>query len=198
LCPACGHNLILDPGAEASLGTNDDSVVKIPDWQGTNGFTAAQYAWSGGDLSRTSPGPKNRGKNYFYGGPSILGGPTANFSTGTQTITIRPGEIATGKVTYLVSAWLGGLSDQGDNATLRVTFESSKAVALSSVKLGPVTEAQRDSTSELLFRHKTGAVPAGTAIVKVKLIMQRESGSDNDGLADDLRLVFSPPAKAAG
>jgi hypothetical protein len=90
------------------------------------------------------------------------------------------------------------LSDQGDQPTLRVTFENSKAIALSTVKLGPVTEAQRDSTSELLFRHKTGAVPAGTAMVKVKLSMQRLSGSDNDGLADDLRLVFSPPAGTAG
>ena len=46
-CPACGHNLILDPGAEAGPGSNEDTVVKVPDWQQTGGFTAAQYAWSG-------------------------------------------------------------------------------------------------------------------------------------------------------
>ena len=34
-CPACGHNLILDPGAEAGPGSNEDTVVKVPDWQQT-------------------------------------------------------------------------------------------------------------------------------------------------------------------
>ena len=56
-CSDCGRNLILNPGAEAGPGTSSDSVVKVPDWKQTGGFTAADYSWSGGDISATSPGP---------------------------------------------------------------------------------------------------------------------------------------------
>ena len=82
-CPICGTNLINNPGAEAGPGTQNDSVVKVPGWKSTGGsFTVASYAWSGGDLSPTTPGPPHRGKNYFYGGP---GGAV---STGTQTLSL--------------------------------------------------------------------------------------------------------------
>ena len=190
-CPSCGHNLILNPGAEAGRGADSDSIVKVPDWKQTGGFTAAQYAWGGGDVSATSPGPKNRGKNYFYGGPD------AARSTGTQMIAIKPAGVSSGKVLYAVSAWLGGYDSQGDDAALYVTFENSSGAALGSVSLGPVTEAQRDSNSEMLYRHKTGGVPAATTEVKVELVIVRYSGSDNDGLADNLSLSFSMPAAKA-
>jgi hypothetical protein len=184
-CPACGHNLITNPGAEAAPGTNDDAVVKVPGWKGTGGFTAAQYAWSGGDLSATTPGPKDRGKNYFYGGPSSAR------STGTQVIDVASRGISTGRVQYALSAWLGGYSAQGDDATLVVSFESVNRKVLSTVVLGPVTMAQRDDNSELLLRQRSGPVPSATRVVNVQLIMVRYSGSDNDGMADNLSLVFS-------
>jgi hypothetical protein len=34
-------------------------------------------------------------------------------------------------------------------------------------------------------------VPAGTRELKLELIMTREAGSDDDGLADSLSLVFT-------
>jgi hypothetical protein len=187
-CPSCGHNLILNPGADAGKGTSNDSVVKVPHWKGTHGFTAATYAWGksgGGDLSPTSPGPKNRGANYFYGGPDSA------VSTGTQEISVAAGGIKTGKVHYTLAGWLGGFSGQGDYAVLDLTFENSKGKAIASYGIGPVTEAQRGGVSELLFRHRTGVVPSGTRELKVELIMTREEGSDDDGLADSLSLVFT-------
>src|ERR1700735_4036867 len=104
VCPACRHNLILNPGADAAKGTSTDSVVKVPHWKGTHGFTAATYFWghSGGDLLPSSPGPKNRGANYFYGGPASA------VSTGTQEIAVAAGGVATGKVHYTLAGWLGG------------------------------------------------------------------------------------------
>jgi hypothetical protein len=184
-CPACGHNLLLDPGAEAGPGSNEDTVVKVPDWQQTGGFTAAQYAWSGGDISATTPGPKDRGKNYFYGGPD------AARSTGTQTIKLAAAGIAGGHATFVLSGWLGGYSSQGDNAAVYMTLESASGASLATATLGPVTEAQRDGNSELLSRHVSGPVPAATRTVVVKLVFSRTDGSDNDGMADNLSLVFS-------
>jgi hypothetical protein len=183
-CPSCGHNLIANPGAEAGKGANSDTRVKVPDWKQTGGFTATLYTWDGGDVNAKSAGPKDRGKNYFYGGPA------AAKSTGTQLFRVAAGGIGSGKVRYALSGWLGGYSSQGDYATLTVTFENAKGKALASAKIGPVTEAQRKGVSKFLFRSKAGAVPAGTRLVQVKLVMIREAGSDNDGLADNLGLTF--------
>jgi hypothetical protein len=185
-CSTCGQNLILNPSAETGPGTSSDSVVKVPDWKQTGGFTAAEYSWSGGDISATSPGPSARGKNYFYGGPAAT-------STGMQLITLAPGAASSGKLVYVLSGWLGGYSDQGDDATLYSSFEGPNGKAISKSQIGPVTAAQRNGT-ELLFRHVSGPVPATTQAVLVQLVMQRFSGSDNDGMADNLSLVLSTSA----
>ena len=184
LCHACGRNLIANPGADAGKGADADVIVKVPDWKQTGAFTAAQYAW-GVDLSATTPGPTKRGKNYFYGGPSAL------LSTGTQMIKVGTGGISTGRVSYVLSAWLGGYSDQPDNARLIVTFESSAGTALKTATLGPVTVGQRHDVSGLFLRQGTGKVPAETQEIKVELVMTLLEGGDNDGLADNLSLVFS-------
>ncbi|HUC58310.1 MAG TPA: hypothetical protein VMA95_12980 [Streptosporangiaceae bacterium] len=183
-CPSCGHNIILNPGAEAGKGTDDDTRVKVPDWKQTHGFTAAQYAWSGGDLSASTKGPKHRGKNYFYGGPDSAK------STGTQVDAIAAGGVGSGKVHFTLSGWLGGYSSQGDYATVTVTFLTSKGQPLAAAVIGPVTEAQRKGNSELLFRTISGKVPARTRGVRLVIKMVREEGSDDDGLADNLSLTF--------
>ncbi len=183
-CHACGRNLIANPGADAGKGADADVIVKVPDWKPTGAFTAAQYAW-GADLSATTPGPTKRGKNYFYGGPS------ASVSTGTQVVKVGTGGISAGRVSYVLSAWLGGYSDQPDNARLIVTFESSAGTALKTTTIGPVTVGQRHDVSGLFLRQGTGKVPAGTEQIKVELVMMLLEGGDNDGLADNLSLVLS-------
>ena len=183
-CPSCGHNLILNSRRGARTGAGSDVKVRTPDWKQTGGFTATQYAWTSGDVSATTPGPKHRGKNYFYGGPASAR------STGTQVRTVTAGGIRSGKVRYLLSGWLGGFDGQGDHTTLVLTFERADGTVIGSVRLGPVTEAQRKGVSELLFRSVRGKVPSATRKLKIELIMVRASGSDNDGLADNLSLVL--------
>lgn len=183
-CPSCGHNLIVNSNAEAGKGANSDTKVKVPGWKQTGSFTATLYTWSGGDVSPTSPGPKHRGKNYFYGGPA------AAKSTGTQVVTVAARGISSGKVHYTLSGWLGGFASQSDNAVLTVTFRNGKGKTIGSAHIGPVTEAQRKGTSEMLFRSHGGVVPAGTRSLQIRLVMTRTDGSDNDGLADNLSLVF--------
>jgi hypothetical protein len=187
-CTICGHNLISNPGAEASPGTQSDSVVHVPGWKLAQGsFTAASYAWGGGDLSATTPGPPNRGKNYFYGGPD------AAVSVGTQTLLLAAGatQISTGKVTATLGAWLGGYVDQGDDAALTVSFQGANDQVLKALTIGPVTAAQRKDTSELLHRGTTTVVPVGTTTAVLTLRLVRYSGDDNDGMADNLSLVLT-------
>ncbi len=69
-CPSCGHNLVLNPGAEAGPGSNTDSVVKVPDWKPGGGFTAAQYAWGGGDITATTPARKTVARTTSMAAPT--------------------------------------------------------------------------------------------------------------------------------
>jgi hypothetical protein len=180
-CPSCGHNLIVNPGAESGKGAEGDEVVPVPGWTGTHGFTAGRYAWGGSDVDATSPGAPNRGKNYFYGGPASA------VSTGTQSITLSGAAGHNAKLT----GWLGGYSSQGDAATLTVTFLGSGGQTLGTLSIGPVTVAQRANTSKFLLRTASTTVPPGTTSAKLVLRMTRAAGSDNDGLADNLSLVLS-------
>jgi hypothetical protein len=184
-CASCGHNLIKNAGAEACKGANADVKVKVPGWKATKNFTAARYTWSEGDLSPTTHGPKHRGKNYFYGGPD------STKSSGLQIVTVAASGVSGGKVTYKLSGWLGGYSTQGDRAILDASFEKANGTVLATTSIGPVSEAARNGTSELLPRSTSGKVPAGTRRVALTLVMSRGSGSDNDGMADNLSLVFS-------
>jgi hypothetical protein len=187
-CTICGHNLINNPGAEAGPGTQSDSVVPVPGWRLVQGsFTAASYAWGSGDLSATTPGPPHRGKNYFYGGPN------APVSVGSQTVP-RAGAavpISGGRVTATLSGWLGGYEDQGDDAALTVSFQGTNDQVLTTLTIGPVTPAQRKSTTALLDRRATTFVPVGTTTAVLTLRFVRYSGDDNDGMADNLSLVLT-------
>jgi hypothetical protein len=72
-----------------------------------------------------------------------------------------------------------------------LTFENSKGKAIATYGIGPLTEAQRGGVSKLILRQRTGVVPAGTRELKAELILTCDAGSDNDGLADSLSLVFT-------
>jgi hypothetical protein len=183
-CSVCGHNLIKNPGAEAGKGSITDSKVVVPHWKAHGNFTAAAYRWTSGDISKSTPGPKHRGKNYFYGGPA---GP--RHATGTQLISLA--HVGGGKVHFKLSGWLGGFSSQRDNAKLTARFENAKGTVLSSASIGPVTPKQRKNVSELLRRSTSGRVPAGTTQVSVTLTLTRRDVSDDDGMADKLSLKLS-------
>jgi hypothetical protein len=181
-----GVNLIANPDAEAGgPGPTSDTVVAVPGWTTQGNFTIHQY----GDpfyLTTTSPGPSDRGSNFFYGGP-------ANSSSSGSQIIDESSDIATiktGRVTYDLSGWLGGYDSQGDNAVLTVTFLGTSNTVLGSASIGPVSNTDRDNISGLLFRDTTGDLPAGTLMIDVQLQMTRLQGSDNDGYADNLSFVL--------
>ncbi len=169
--------------------------MQVPGWTRAKGsFTAASYRWSGGDLSATTPGPPNRGTNYFYGGPSPANG--GSVGEGTQTVSLSKAAtaIATGKVTATLSGWLGGLSGQRDNAKLSLTFLGASGQALGTLTLGPVpAHGKPAAASALLLKSATGNVPKGTVSAQISLLLTRLDGSDNDGMADNLSLTLAGP-----
>src|ERR1022692_1170846 len=105
-------NLIADPGAERAKPDSDGGKVPVPGWTPAKGsmFTAVAYGASGGFPAGNSPGPKNRGKAFFAGGPS--GNTSGASQVDSLSRYVKP--ISAGNAKFKLSAWLGGYSSQGD------------------------------------------------------------------------------------
>jgi hypothetical protein len=180
-------NIIKDAGAEGAKGNSEGTKVAVKDWtvSKSNMFTAVPYG-APEFPTKHSPGPKNRGKNFFAGGPS------GTTSTGRQVDTLKPYKklISSGKAAFTLSGWLGGFSSQDDDATLTATWETTAGAAISHTTIGPVTEAQRKGITGMLHRSSAGVVPKGATQVLITLHMVRYDGEYVDGYADNLRLTI--------
>ncbi len=159
-CGICGKNLIKNPGAELGLGiTAVDAFGSVPGWTVVAGqFGAASYKFPNGWFGARSKGPKNRGKNYFFGG-TTRAAVEAPASIGSQTITLPAA--AVGK-TATLSAWLGNYSK--NRSQVRAQFEDAAGTLLSMVKLGPDPTI---GSTDMSARIRSGKVPAGTKRVTI-------------------------------
>lgn len=184
-------NLIRNPGAEAGPGSPDGSTVTVPDWNITGAFTAVQYGAAGGFPTAADPGPKNRGANFFAGGPDNGSGDN-DVSTAVQTDSLKAyKQIIASGAKFTFKAWLGGYANQDDNATVQVAWYTSKGTLTGSATLGPVTAADRQDETGLVLQSITNVIPAGSAKAVVSLVMTKEEGSYNDGYADNLSLTVT-------
>ncbi|HSO28945.1 MAG TPA: hypothetical protein VLS28_03520 [Candidatus Sulfomarinibacteraceae bacterium] len=184
-----GGNLIANGDGELGDASPDGySPVPVPGWTTTSNFTVVAYGTDGGYPSATDPGPSDRGANFFAGGPD---NPS---SSASQLINVAAAAqlIDSGAVAYDLSGYLGGWTDQDDNAVLQITFKQG-ALVLGAAEIGPVTAADRGDATGLLARDTAGLVPVGTRQILVTLVMTKDPsvGTYNDGYADDLRLVLS-------
>ena len=183
--PNLGQELIVNGDAEADVGApSNNQIVKPTGWRTTGEFTVVQYGASGGFPDAKSPGPPNKGRNFFSGGNVAL-------STATQTIHLLPytAAIAAGGVKYRFSGWLGGFENQADFATANVTFRDATGAPLpGAATLGPVTPAERKTQTGSLYREATGVVPARARSAEVSIVITRREGTYNDGEVDNLSL----------
>lgn len=179
---ALNSNLIVNPGAETvsnglATGWTVNSTPEVVAY-GTGGFPTA-----------TSPGPSNRGNNFFAGGNDAA-------SDFFQTINISnlASSIDAGKVKYALDGWLGGYDSQDDSAEVFINFQSSSKGFVDQASIGPVLAADRQDVTGLFERKTSGTVPAGARYVQVQIHMTRSSGSYNDGYADNLSLTLTSTA----
>ncbi len=184
-----GKNLIVNGDAESGPGTMDGSIVvtNIPGWTPAGEFNVVEYGATSDYPLPTDPGPDNRGKNFFSGGPSD------DVSTAMQTIDVSSVALVVdgGAVNYTLSGWLGGYAGQDDNAVLSIQFEDGSGKALGQAQIGPVMAADRQGASAFLQRSTNGKVPKGTRKMVLTLTMTRVSGTSNDGYADNLSLTLA-------
>jgi hypothetical protein len=199
-----GSNVIINGDAEADVGNAGTSFVSPSGWtnsSASDGITVVTYGPSGGNpLSYplvTSPGPANRGVNFF-------GGTISNqlaYITQTLDVSNAAAAIDAGLVTYNVSAYLGGFYDQEDQAKFQVTFLDGSNAAISTVTLGPVTQEDRGGlngvtpgVTELLLRASSDVIPDNTRALLFTLTATRYFGTNDDGYADNLSFVANGPS----
>ena len=155
----------------------------MPGWTLTAGqFGAASYTFPNGWFSVRSKGPKNRGKNYFFGGTTTAA-VEAEASIGQQVVKLPAS--AAGR-TATLSGWLGNYSQ--NRSQVRAQFEDATGQLLGMVKIGPaVTIAGTDMS----LRSRKCKVPAGTK--QVTIVVTFAGGGANYKLAgaDSLSLILS-------
>ncbi|MFF4795650.1 alkaline phosphatase family protein [Streptomyces sp. NPDC001276] len=195
-----GPNLIVNGDAEQGEGTQVGvDTNTVPGWKTTGLLNATAYGANGGEgihdyPTPASPGPQNRGKNFFSGG----GG---GISTGTQTADVSEAaeRIDHKDVTYNLTGWLGGTGAITDNATVTSTFLDADGTALGSATLGPVTPEKRKYTTELLPEQALGKLPSGTRSIRTVMTITGPQPYDRlghgQGYVDNLSLKISTPVQ---
>jgi hypothetical protein len=183
-CAVCGKNLIKNPGAEGGLGiTSVGASGAVPGWTTVAGdFGAASYTFPNGWFSQKTKGPKNRGKNYFFGG-TVPAAASAAATIGKQTIPL-PAAAAGKKAT--LSGWLGNYVN--NRAQVRAEFGDAAGKVLLRVRIGPDTTI---AGQDMVFRSRSGKVPAGAKQVTIVVTFAGGGVAYKLAGADALALVLS-------
>ena len=184
-------NLLVDPGAEDAAICSQTGLdgMTVPGWTVTSGEpNVVCYGAPGGYPNTSTPGSPTRGKGFFDGGATGNSGLAQ-----TVDVSSAASAIDGGGVGYDLSGWLGGYASQNDRVALTGTFLSATGATLGSTTLGPVTNANRNNTTEFLQKTATGTLPVGTRSVRVSLAFTWTAGNVTDGYADDLSLTLTTP-----
>ncbi len=196
-----GTNLIFNGDAEANsgtnnygAGTNNAGLLNITPnrgiawWFDPGPMTLGRYGAHTNFPNFSSPGPDQRGNNFFLGG---LG--TTSLISQTLDLSALAADIDDPGVDYVLSGWLGGRGTQTAAAQFIARFLAGTGVPLATNRLGPVTATDRAGVTGLLKRSATGQLPAGTRWVEFTLLAQ-SSAVTNDASADNLAFVLTPRA----
>ena len=187
------HNLIANGDAEATAGAPNSTAFAPGSWEIITGeLDAMKYGAAGNVPGPGSPGPTQRGANFFGGGnhPTTIGGQTFSLAQ-------IAGAVDAGQVTYSVSGYFGGFADQADTAYLEVNFQDADRFFVDQVLTDMPTAAERQNVTGLIFKSKQGTLPATTRFLQIRVHMDRVTGSANDGYADNLSLVLIGPGTQA-
>jgi hypothetical protein len=185
-------NLLVNGDAETGPAAPTASTAVAPvGWCTTSSFTSVKWGGAGGLPQMADTGPQTRGVNLFAGGPNNAS------SSARQTVDLSAGAtmIDQGQLTATLSGYLGGFASQSDSAVFSVTLKGANGAALGTMQVGPVTPAQRNSSTGLLPVTQSVMVPAGARSAEAVVTMTRKDGSYNDGYADNLSLILAnaPP-----
>ena len=191
-----GTNLIVNGNAEQGTGSSDGSVVPVPGWTVPGNLTAVQYQPDGSSTmfpTTSSPGPSDRGANFFAGGPNN------HSSEARQFIDLAP--VATtidrGGVAVRFQGSFGGWGRA--SAHLWALYQDANGQDFGSLVIG----GNNPGHGQLGFdinEYWQDTVPIGTRRIELWLTMSDSSNTStetyNNAYADSLSLVLTPPPTA--
>ncbi|GAA1989033.1 hypothetical protein GCM10009738_81440 [Kitasatospora viridis] len=184
-------NLLLNGSAETSqCSPGGWEETTVPGWQLTSGDPVINCYNSTNGANTTTPGSPTKGKAYFQGGSR-----GSSEMTQTTDVSSAASAIDAGGVHATVSGWLGGVGSYNDAAAVTVTFRGASGNSLGTAGIAPVLAAARGNTTEFLQRSTTAALPAGTRSITTAVDFTM-TGTQNDGMADDLSLTLDTPVTA--
>lgn len=96
-------------------------------------------------------------------------------------------------IRYNLSAWLGGFTNQNDNAVASLSFFDSNSQLLvvgTNTSIGPIFAADRGNQTSLIYQQTNGVVPVGTRSILVCVTLTRTNGAVNNGDIDNIALVL--------
>ncbi len=191
------ENLIFNGSGELDAGfqnaSHDQAITGWYDQQltgardGWHSMTLVRYDAGEGALDTSSPGPDQRGENFFAGGSK--GANSALIQD--LDVSVFRSDIDMRNVAFEMSGYLGGKAGQSDRMTLTAHFQNRDGHILGSATLGPVIPEDRYSQTELVYQSENGLVPVGTR--SVRLLLQAYAPGDEDGIdayADRLSFVI--------
>ena len=187
---AVSGNLLAGGDAEAGLCTTDwNAVTTVPGWTVVQGSPAvACYS-----IATFSTPAGTHGNAFIADGPYGDSALLQELDVGAAAAAIDGGATM-----YTLSGWLGGWGAYAGAASVTLTFHDAGDRTLgSSVRLGPVTAADRGYKNAFLARSMTGKVPVGTRSISALLQFSNTSGTYNVGYADNLSLTLSTALPAA-
>lgn len=188
---ALGTNLVFNGDAESMRGFDDATPDQYcSGWEDRDGdgMSVMRYAALS---TQPTQSPAGRGDNFFIGG--IIGEST--MSQRIDLSEIGP-LIASGRVAYDLSGWLGGWGNQDDHSDLLLRFLDDAGDEISQVLLQGPLAAERKNVTTFARREAEGTLPTGTRAVEVALRASRPGTSgDNDGFADNISLILSAIGK---
>ena len=189
---ALNVNLVQNGNAEASNPPNSNctGAGTIPGWTITGDPSPCAYGPAFGGPLLTSPGPPDRGLNFFAGG-------NVTRSTMSQTIDVSAFASQIDSAAGIIctfSAYLGGYQNQNDNAKITATLRGFGSPSI----LGPVFAAERNNITGLILKSTAGPLPAGTRFIDIVVELTLTDGTGNDGYADNISLILSSGTGGGG
>ena len=185
-------NLVVNPGAEDSPGTDVSTIVKPVGWTTTGNLSTWTYAAREGDrptqaFSATIGG----GKNFFAGGPGDNSGKQTTH-TAAQTIDVSGAatEIDASQVGATLTAFIGGYTVDDDLATVTARFLDAAGAALGSVRVGPVSIDDRKRLTVLLKRTAQANLPLNTRSIAVVITVTANGNGAHHAYIDNISLTL--------
>jgi hypothetical protein len=183
-------NLIFNGDAESNSGINNLTPNRgVAWWWDVAGLTLGRYGANTNFPSLASPGPTNRGQNFFLGGTGL-----SNSISQTLDVAGFTASIDGQGVRYRLSGFFGGSTNRNERMTLIARFLSGTGQMLDTNSVGGMITDGITNGVSLVEQTTTGQLPPGTR--RIELFVAASSASTNNfACADNLSLVLTEVAE---